>query len=478
MQKKKGIFAQYGALALSIGVVACALFAIGGPLSTLAYPQAHEQFILMAGVVMCAMLCLCAYFVLSGSETPGQMRRFLIYALLIVVAFYVRFALINCETADYEYFLTGWVNIFRTQGFSAITQPIGDYNLPYQYILALIAKSPVKELYLIKLVSIVFDFALALLLMRITQQYINARLEGVALALVLFAPTVILNGSYWAQCDTLYVFFVMASFYALLKDHPTRSVAWMAIAFSFKLQTIFFFPMVLFGLKFKKYKLRHAVVFPLTYLATLAPALLAGRSLSSALQIYANQSLGQYVDGLSYNAANPYILFPMYFNVKEQRYTWLTRWLQEMKEGTQAYLTEAGMANLQSMALVLSIALVLVAVAFFFHFHKRIAYNQIWGIALFSALFLPMVLPKMHDRYFFMAEMFAVLYAMRHPRRFYIPAMVIGASLISYEPYIMFQVTIPLSVGAALNLMALVFVVMDLCNGIRNTPLPEGEVCR
>lgn len=62
---------------------------------------------------------------------------------------------------------------------------------------------------------------------------------------------------------------------------PVRAAAMLAIAFAFKLQTIFFFPIVLLGLIHGEYKPKHALVFALAYLATTVPALIAGRSLGT-----------------------------------------------------------------------------------------------------------------------------------------------------------------------------------------------------
>ena len=50
----------------------------------------------------------------------------------------------------------------------------------------------------------------------------------------------------------------------------------LSLAFAFKLQTIFFFPVVLLALIHGEYKPRHALVFAATYLVTMLPALIAG----------------------------------------------------------------------------------------------------------------------------------------------------------------------------------------------------------
>ena len=100
-------------------------------------------------------------------------------------------------------------------------------------------------------------------------------------------------------------------------------------------------------------------------------------------------------------------------------------------------------------------------------------FSQVWGVALFSALFIPFVMPKMHDRYYFMADMFALLYAARHPRRWWIPVCVIAASFICYAPFLMRQWTIPLQVAALLNLAAIIGVAKDVFTDMRAHALCE-----
>ena len=47
-------------------------------------------------------------------------------------------------------------------GVEPITTPIGDYNMPYLYYLFFISRTNLYDLYMIKILSVVFDFVLAL----------------------------------------------------------------------------------------------------------------------------------------------------------------------------------------------------------------------------------------------------------------------------------------------------------------------------
>lgn len=454
------------ALSLAMGAALFAYLCFGGPLDAMAHNAPWQLGALIALVTTGALLS-CAVLCRDAQRPQRARRRFLLRAALLLLALLARLTLFDNVTADYDSFLSKWVDVFRQGGFAMLTQEIGDYNLPYQYILALIACSDIHDLYLIKLVSVAFDFAIALLMMRMTERFIDQRFSLPVFFVVLFSPTVLLNSAYWAQCDTLYVFFVLLSLYLMLGKKPVGSVIAMAIAFSFKLQTIFFFPMALFGLLHGRYKLRHALLFPIAYVATLTPALLLGRSLSSALMIYVNQSVGQYSERLTYNAGNLYQFFPTLLIGDDSSYRWLFKALPEVLTGTEHFLNSAVMEDLQSAALIFCVVAVLSLAYYAFVNRRAIGLEQVWGVALISALFIPMVMPKMHDRYFFMAEMLAILYAARYPKRFFVPVCVILASLICYAPFLMRQWAIPSRLAIVLNGVALLAVGYDVYRSMR-----------
>ena len=104
---------------------------------------------------------------------------------------------------------------------------------------------PLFDLYLIKWVTVCFDFLLALVMMRASGHLAGRQTAVPVFLIVLSLPTVLLDGACWAQCDPVYITFVVLSLYALSTDRPYLSAISLSVAFAFKLQTIFFFPVVL-----------------------------------------------------------------------------------------------------------------------------------------------------------------------------------------------------------------------------------------
>ena len=385
----------------------------------------------------------------------------------LAVMMLARVAMLDFETADYDSFLSGWVEMFRRGGFATLAQNVGDYNLLYQYYMLLVARTPLHDLYLIKWLTVAFDYVLALVMMRAARRFGGERAALPVLMLTLALPTVLLDGACWGQCDSVYVSLIVLSLLLMETDRPCGAAAALAVAFAFKLQTIFFFPVVLLGLMHRKYRPRHALVFAAAYLVTLIPALLAGRSLGSALSVYASQSMGQYYDRLTYNAPNLYLFFPMLEFASSQEFIWMRYIPGVDAKGVNSYLTEDLLPAMQSAALYACIVLTLIAVVYWLLHAQEVTPDMTLELALFFAIFLPFVMPKIHERYFFLADMLSVLYAAKRADRRFVPLLVVGASLMSYVPYLMRQRPIDERLLALAMLAALVTVSRDLLTQMR-----------
>lgn len=400
-----------------------------------------------------------AAFVHLERPTHGTL---LLAGVMAAMAMLARVNMLDYVTADYDSFLSGWLDIFREGGFAMLAENVGDYNLIYQYILLGLSKVPLYGLYTIKWVSVAFDYALALVMMRAAGRFAGERAKVPVFLLVLLLPTVLLDGACWSQCDAIYVFFIVLSLYLLATDRPGRSAASLAVAFAFKLQTIFFFPVVLLGLIHRRYKLRDALVFFAVYLLTLAPALIAGKPLTEALAVYANQSMGQYYDRLTYNAPNLYLFFPMLEFASTQEFSWM-RYIEGIDaKGQNAYLNADLMPDLQNAALYACIVLTLLVVVYWLVHYREVTPDMTLAFALFFAIFLPFVMPKIHERYFYLTDMLSILYAAGRADRRFVPLLVVGASLMSYVPYLMRQRPIDARVLSLMMLAALLLVGRDL----------------
>lgn len=79
----------------------------------------------------------------------------------------------------------------------------------------------------------------------------KARQLGVFLA-VLYLPTVVTNGAYWAQCDSIYAFFGIFALYLGLSEKGVGAMISLAACLAFKLQAVFIIPVFFVLLLAKK----------------------------------------------------------------------------------------------------------------------------------------------------------------------------------------------------------------------------------
>ena len=384
-----------------------------------------------AGIAV--VLALLAGLSLLLLRLEGVKRDALLVMLLpIGAAMLFRALSLDYISGDYVSFLQHWAQFFRTYGgFSTIASNVGNYNVPYLYYIAFMSYIDVPDLYMYKLLSILFDVALAWGCFRLVRSLGRER-QGSAAPLIAFGaalllPTVVLNGAYWAQCDVIYGALAIHAAALALEGRGKTSVALMALAFSFKLQAVFVLP--LWGVLWlaKRVKFRELWVFPLTYLAVVLPAAALGKPWKDILGVYFQQ-VGEY-PRLVLNAPSAYQFIPY------------------------------GVETDQTLASALGIAaaglLVLALLALGWRLRGRMSRETAMAAAVVLCLGVPFFLPRMHERYFFLADVFTLCWACVSPRRVPMAVLAEGASLASYLVFLRLKFNCVLRLGGFTFVMAL-----------------------
>ena len=83
-------------------------------------------------------------------------------------------------------------------------------------------------------------------------------------------------------------------------------------------------------------------------------------------------------------------------------------------------------------------------------------------VTLVFALAIPFLLPEMHERYFYLADVVSIIYAFYFPRLFYIPVVVQLSSLLSYAPYFLNIQIVNLAYVAFAVLVITILTLADL----------------
>lgn len=397
--------------------------------------DAGVVIILLAEAALCMLIL---YF-------EGLLRRsshVVTAAVLVVAAFGVRLACMSHVTLDYENFLAGWVQFFRENGgFRALSQSVGNYNVPYLYFLAAFSYSSMNDLYLIKLLSIFFDVMLAWGATHLANRFVGTpgKLLGCFFG-VLLLPTVVLNGAYWGQCDSIYAAFALWAVYFALEKHPVAAMVCAAVSFGFKLQAVFILPFFVVLLAARRMKLWHFLVFPIAYVALVLPAVLLGRPLWDTVTLYFSQ-MGSVGGGLNYNSPSVFAFAAKVQNTKL-----------------------AGYLGIAAAAL-----LVLAVILWVWKRRGTLSDITLLGIAVLLCIGIPFLLPHMHDRYFFLADIFSLVFGLALPWYGAVPVLVQFASLNSYLAYLRNRFLLYMPYGAAAMAVALLLIVIFTGVQLRET---------
>jgi Gpi18-like mannosyltransferase len=335
---------------------------------------------------------------------------FIIVLILISLAF--RIYSFPAISDDMETYLLGWYGIILKTGFvDAFKENFSNYTPAYLYLIALttLMNGVVSHVALIKMISVFFDILSAFFIYKLVWlKYPQTRVPWLAAALAFALPTVILNSSYWGQCDSIYTSFLLACLYFLITQRPVWAVFFFSLAFSFKLQAIFLFPfMIVYTLR-KKIPWASYLLPPTVYVAFAIPTIIAGRPWDSVMKIYAGQA-----EKIPYWA----ISTPTMYLLLEQ---------------AQIPVTQ----RLTTIALVL--AAIIISIWIFLAWKKNPGntYNSILVTALASAALVPFILPKMHRRYFYPQDLISLVVAFFEPELWFLPILSQTISFIAYESYL------------------------------------------
>lgn len=350
----------------------------------------------------------------------GRFRLCFLDLLLLVgmtlMGILIRLSCKDVESMDYTVCLKPWVDEFKmAKSFQAISGDFYNYTPTYMYILYFISLLPMEPLYPIKLVSLLFDFILAIVSAAVVFHITKNRQRCfLAYGIIFCLPTVAVNSGLWGQCDVIYVTFIITSLYFLYKGRSLVSMLCYGMAFALKLQTLFVFPLYVYLWTKKKYRIEHFLSIPMVYLVTCIPAIIAGKSIKDVLMIYINQSNTE-PWMLSWHWPNIYLLF-----------------------GPSNFYEEYS-----TVGLIGTIALLMMLLYLLVKKCKTVDERLILNSMLMFALVVPFFLPYMHERYGYLADVLAVIMLFVYPKRFYIAVIQIVLSYTAYTGYLHGKSVIP-----------------------------------
>jgi Gpi18-like mannosyltransferase len=352
-------------------------------------------------------------------------------ALVVVFAAYVRYMFRNFITSDFNEYTSIWYAAVQEHGFAAAGTPVSNYTPPYLYLLYLtsVAFPHLPAVMAVKIPSIAFDLVCAgLVFLIVRMRYRTGLLPVWAALTVVMAPTVICNSALWGQADSIYAGFLLACILLLMQGRGALAMIAFALGLSIKFQSMFLAPaLCAFWLR-GLIRFRHLLLVPAVYALVMVPAWFEGRPAFDLATVYMTQSVTYH--SLSKHAPN------LYFWVPDRFY---------------APMAVAGV--------MLMAVIGIFYVWYVVRSRVRLDAPLILKLCLLSVLMTPFFLPKMHDRFFFVADVTAIAYAFYFPRQYVVPILVSFASFFAYQPFLFHYtlvppVVLPIVMGTALVLVA------------------------
>lgn len=377
-----------------------------------------------------------------------RIENWVIGGLGAVLALWLRYHLLPFESGDFRDFLQPWTDFIRTNGgFRALGQNFSNYTPAYLYLLATITYLPaaIPTLTAIKLISLPFDCLAAFVVAKLVRlKYPGGSVPLFAGLTVLFAPTVVLNGAFWGQADIIYTTGLLACLYFLTTGRERAAFSAFGLALAFKLQALFLAPLLLIWLLRRWTACKFTLFVPAFYLLSVLPAWLLGRPLVELLFIYTSQA--DFYRDLTRSAPN--------------LYQWLPNELYDLFYPAGLSWTLAG---------------VLLFVAAIYKRRAALTAEMLVQLATLSVLMMPYLLPKMHERYFFAADVITIVYGFYFPRYFYIPISVGLISFFSYFPFLFGGALLPLPVLAIGMTLVLIAVAQHVASSLKSSQITATE---
>jgi Gpi18-like mannosyltransferase len=382
---------------------------------------------------------------MSNLRKSSRHAEVVLVAALLALALLARWAGGREITGDMKIFFQ-WYNQLKAHG---IGTEIGNYNAPFLYLFAILTYLPGATILKIKLVWFCFDVILVLFTYRLVAlRRPGRRIPALAALVMAFLPTVVINSSYYGQCDAIWAGLAVGGLWLLLSGRDWWGVGLFTVALAFKPQAIFIFPLLLLLVLAGRVRWRTLLVIPVLYVLLDVPAFIAGRDPLELLTLYNPARQSGHVPLLTQNAPSVYAFLPVTGDI-----------------GTVRTL-----GDLFTAIVVLGVIYTLIAG------RVELDNERIVTAAAFFALVVPFLLPGMHERYFYLADVLTLVLAFYRPRLWPVALLVEASSLLSYLHYLLLGIPhgalVPPAVCAAMMLAAALTIGYTLLHDLRPVSQP------
>jgi len=309
------------------------------------------------------------------------------------------------------------------------------------YLLAMALLSRIETfswLYAVKLLDMVCQCVAAGAVLRLAMLR-GAKVYGALTAMfcAVLAPTMLMNAGVWAQCDAMFAMFALWGLALLLDDRPLAGCVLWGLALGTKLQSAFLFPLLIVLFMKNRVQLRHVLALIAAAFVCQIAIVLDGQGVMNMIMRYPTQLENARWDiGLSDGMPNVYKL-----------------------------MLVASTREFSGMGLYLGIAGALLVVGALLRTRRALTGDVLLLSALLLACGLPLILPQMNARSWYLAGMLAFA-AAGNARRMIAAGLIEFVSLCAYMTAIFAFDVVHVMILALLAIACAVLVLLELFDAI------------
>ena len=319
------------------------------------------------------------------------------FVVFTALAVMLRFACIDYESDDFRSFLSPWFSTIGNAGLDGLKAQVGNYNIPYQIIIYLMTLTPFDALDSYKLLSVIFDFALAVSCAMVVKEYLKCKLFDMmplmTYSAVLLSLTVVIFFFNDTATTEIYTFFIVLAIYFTMRGNYLPAFALLGASLAFKLQMVFILPLFLYyWASTRKVSILHFFVIPAVDVLMCLPVVAMGRPFEDIIKIYVDQT--DYGKQIQMNYPNLYAFMCDRMNIDN-------------------YYLLKGFAVLLTLTVLAAGMFLILRKRVDLSDNKKLLMTAIWSV--FTCL---MFLSSMHERYAYLLDILLLIWffsTRRHP---------------------------------------------------------------
>ncbi|MBP0990777.1 MAG: glycosyltransferase family 39 protein [Oscillospiraceae bacterium] len=361
---------------------------------------------------------LCGINTLKVIYSKGYIIAMVLATALVLFA-KIRVAMY--PTQDSVGYVLDWMKQIKEVGIAKFYSIDADYSPLYLFMISLFTLVPTgttmtvgaytffpEWMLTLKTCYFIFDILNALAVYLIIKSVTNDKTKAaIGYLIMVILPVQFINSAVWGNADSIYVCFLLYCIYFALKNKGGFSMFFFGLALANKLQALFIAPFLVYLLLNRKIKLYKTVYAPLAVIASFIPAYVCGAGFFEPFAFYSRQLNGY--SKLTLGCPNFWHLFS--FSSKSENI---------INRGAPYF------------------ALAVIGVFFAIILMRNIKQtdSNLLAVAAFTVGITVFFLPHLHERYFYMLDVLAVVYALSRKKNHIIILLMQLASGIAYYHYI------------------------------------------